>query len=184
MTELKDIIILAQNLNKEAMYDIITKFNPLIEKYARKIQNYEDFKSELILHLIETVYNIDLKKFRIPNDYAIINYISNTLYHKYIILSKKQVSIRKTENLFNKEDIEECVGIDNSTTREIDHIFLKTIMKKALTKREYDCTTLIVIDGLSSREVANILGISRQSANENKNRGLKKLKKIFESHNE
>lgn len=176
MTELEDIIIAAQNLDKDAMYEIITRFDPIISKYTRRMRYDEDFKSDMVLHLIETVYKIDLTKFRIPNDYALINYINNTLYHKYILLSKRQVGIRQSENHFENEDLEEWLGIDESTTEDIDNVLLNNTMKQVLTEREYSCVKLMVIEGLSSAEAAKLLGISRQTVNENKNRGLNKLK--------
>ena len=181
MSELKELIISAQTSNQDAMYEIVTKFSPIVDKYTRRSNNDEDIRSDLILHLIETVYNIDLSIFRIPNDYALINYISNALYHKYIFLSKKRSNIRSKENHFETEDIEEWLGIDESGTTDIDNVLLINILRKELTKREYDCTTLMIIEGLSSAEAASILGISRQTVNENKNRGLKKLKKIYHS---
>ena len=107
MTELKNIIVAAQKLDQNAMYEIITRFSPTISKYAKEMRYDEDFRSDMILHLIETVYSIDLAKFRIPNDYAIINYISNTLYHQYIYLSRNQVRIRRNENHFENDQMEE-----------------------------------------------------------------------------
>ncbi len=54
-------------------------------------------------------------------------------------------------------------------------------MKRILTEREYTCIHLTIIEGYSSTEVAKILNISRQTANENKLRGLEKLKKYIYS---
>ena len=177
--DLKGLIIAAQNLDEDAMNEIISKFDPIISKYTRILQNNEDYKSDIILHLIETVHSLDISKFRIPNDYAFINYISKTIYHKYIWLSKKQVSFLQKENTIGIEDPEECFGNDESSTQDIDNILLLNSMEQVLTEREYTCVKLMVIDGLSSTEAAKLLGISRQTVNENKNRGLRKLKKIF-----
>lgn len=176
MTELKNIIVAAQKLDQNAMYEIITRFSPTISKYAKEMRYDEDFRSDMILHLIETVYSIDLAKFRIPNDYAIINYISNTLYHQYIYLSRNQVRIRRNENHFENDQMEEWLGIDESTSEKIDYVLLDNTMKQVLTKREYYCVKLMIVDGIPAKDVAGKLGISRQTVNENKNRGLKKLR--------
>ena len=102
-----------------------------------------------------------------------MNFFENT---KYILLSKRQVGIRQSENHFENEDLEEWLGIDESTTEDIDNVLLNNTMKQVLTEREYSCVKLMVIEGLSSAEAAKLLGISRQTVNENKNRGLNKLK--------
>ena len=180
MTELKNIIVAAQKLDQNAMYEIITRFSPTISKYAKKMRYDEDFRSDMILHLIETVYSIDLAKFRIPNDYAIINYISNTLYHKYIWLSRKNVMIVHNEYQFEDDAMEEWLIPDDSTTADINYFLLNSTMKRVLTDREYSCLKLTIVDGFPAAEVAKMLGISRQTVNENKNRGLKKLRLILE----
>ena len=53
------------------------------------------------------------------------------------------------------------------------------VLRNTLTEREYSCIKLMVLDGLSSTRAANILGITRQSANEAKIRALTKLKKHY-----
>ena len=86
MRELKDIIISAQHADKQSMMEIVTYFEPIINKYTRMMRNDEDFKSDITIYLIEFVQSMKLSKFRIPNNYAIMNYVKNSLYHQYICL--------------------------------------------------------------------------------------------------
>ena len=142
--------------------------------------NYdEDFRSDIIVHLIETVYVMDIEKFRIQNDYSIINYIKKALHNQYILLSKKQSKLRKHENRFESEDLEEWLGEDYLTMNAINDIMTDDLMKSVLSEREYICMKLMVIDGLSSTEAAKILNISRQTVNEAKIRAINKLKAVL-----
>ena len=176
MRELKDIIISAQNSDKQSMMEIVTYFEPIINKYTRMMRNDEDFKSDITIYLIELIKAIKLSKFRIPNNYAIINYVKDSLYHQYIFLSKKSSAHRANENNYETEDLVEWIGVDTSSSDKINDILLDDILRNTLTAREYSCVKLMIIDGYSSTQTANILGIARQTANEAKIRGLVKLK--------
>ena len=69
MRELKDLIVAAQNSDKQSMMELLTYFEPIINKYTRRMRNDEDFKSDITIYLIELINEIKLSKFRIPNDY-------------------------------------------------------------------------------------------------------------------
>ena len=182
MPLLLDLIISAQEKNETAMLDLIKRFDPLIKKYSRKVNYDEDFVSSLILHLIETILVFPIHKMKIETDYAIINYISKSLYFYYIGFSKKRQIIINHENYFEQQYLEEWLGEDYGAVDSLDEILLFNMLQKLLSKREYQCVLLITIEGMSSTEAAKKLGISRQSANENKLRGLKKLKQYYESN--
>lgn len=183
MTELQNLILSAQQWDKDSMQKIIETFTPMIGKYTKMMNYNEDFKSEMILHLIETVHAMDLSKFRILNDYSIIAYIKNSLHHRYISLSKKQSTERKHENQFEDQDIETWLGEDYSAADAFDDLTIDMVMRKTLTDREYSCVKLMALQGMSSSDAARILGISRQTANEAKLRGLKKLLEVLECRN-
>lgn len=179
MRELKDLIVAAQNSDKQSMMELLTYFEPIINKYTRRMRNDEDFKSDITIYLIELINEIKLSKFRIPNDYAIINYVKNSLYHQYICLSKKSSVRRVTENNYESEDLDEWIGVDTSFSDTINDFLMDDVLRNTLTEREYSCIKLMVLDGLSSTQAANILGITRQSANEAKIRALTKLKRLL-----
>ena len=176
MKELKDIIVSAQNYDEESLLHLIEKFKPVILKYSKRMNYDEDFYSSLILFFIETIHKIDLSKFKILTDHAIIKYISNSIYHQYILLSKCQKNVREYENQFEDGDIDQWVGADHSTEKEISNMMINSLMKEYLTQREYICVKLMVIDGLSSTEAAKKLNISRQTVNEAKKRALRKIR--------
>lgn len=175
MKELKDIILSAQNFDETAMQEVVEKFEPAINGYTRKMKNDEDFRSDITLYLIELIRNLNITSLRLQNDYALINYISCSLYHQYIRLSQRNAKIRSHENYFDDEDIEKWLGIDYGTADSLDDMMTETIMKNLLSERECSCVKLMVIDGMTSSEAAEVLGIARQTVNEAKLRGLKKL---------
>lgn len=179
MKELKNIILSAQNSDESSMMELITFFEPVIRKYT-KLMNYdEDCRSELIMYFIELIRSLNLTKFRVLNNYTLINYIKQSLYHHYILISSGIRKKRKYENSYDSESITEWLGADYESTDKINDMMIDDMMKEHLTDREYICVKLIVIDCLSSNEAAKLLGITKQSANEAKLRALRKLKLLF-----
>ena len=65
----------AQTGNHDAMLQLITRFQPLLKKYAR-ILNYEDSYNDLVLLFIETIHVIRpcLKNKSCTNGYDLVNY--------------------------------------------------------------------------------------------------------------
>ena len=63
---LYDLLIECKNRNPKYILEIIDKFNPLIKKYTYLL-NYDDAEQDLILSLIEIVYNLPLEQF--PNEW-------------------------------------------------------------------------------------------------------------------
>ena len=176
MERLERLISAAQQEDKDAMLEIITIFQPIIRKYVRKMNYDEDFESEIVLHLLEVVRAIDLDRLSARNDYLLIRYISNTLRHRYIYLSKKRNLLRDTEII--PEDEREFDWLDNreDAVEAYSDIETKDLLKKTLTPREQLCVELIVIQGCSATEVAKCLGVTKQAVNQCKNRALKKVR--------
>ena len=94
-------------------------------------------------------------------------------------MSKKSSVRRVTENNYESEDLDEWIGVDTSFSDTINDFLMDDVLRNTLTEREYSCIKLMVLDGLSSTQAANILGITRQSANEAKIRALAKLKRLL-----
>lgn len=139
------------------------------------MKNDEDFRSDITLYLIELIQTLNIDNLHVKNDYALINYISCSLYHRYIHLSQRNTRIKRHENCFEVEAMEKWLGIDYGTADSLDDMMTEVIMSKLLSERECSCVRLMVIDGMTSSEAAQILGITRQTVNEAKLRGLKKL---------
>lgn len=95
-------------------------------------------------------------------------------------MSKKNNVRRVTENNYETEDLDEWIGVDTSFSDTINDFLMDDVLRNTLTEREYSCIKLMVLDGLSSTRAANILGITRQTANEAKIRALAKLKKTLQ----
>ena len=179
MKELKDIICNAQNNDKNAMMEIIEMFQPLLNKLTRYMHYDEDFKSEITMYLIELIHTIKLSNMQQLCNSTLFSYIKQSLYRRYILISKKRRLKLSKEGLYTSDDLEEWLCIDHECEDKFINIEIDTLMKKVLTEREYQCVKLIVINGLSSSEAAKKLGITKQSANESKIRGLSKLKKYL-----
>ena len=67
--------------DKQSMMELVTYFAPIINKYTRRMRNDEDFKSDITIYLIELINEMKLSKFRVPNDYAIINYVKKIMVY-------------------------------------------------------------------------------------------------------
>ena len=182
MESLADKIRLAKDGDEKAMLDIIERFEPLIGKYTRLL-NYdnEDCRSDLIEKLITLVkVEIDLGKLRSDNDGALFNYIRFALRHHYILLSKANQKIRDNEAIYDQETFVDMVEdkLQYSYTDTEWGITLD-MMRETLTEREFIYIKLIVIDGYTAESVSKRFGVTKQSVNQCKNRGLEKLKKIY-----
>ena len=90
---LHNIIRSAQNGNQDAMLLLIEKFSPLLQKYARKLNN-EDAESELTLAFIELITAFNLEKMQCSSDGAVVNYISHSIHHSYIKLLKRAIAYK------------------------------------------------------------------------------------------
>ena len=56
-------------------------------------------------------------------------------------------------------------------------------LKINITKNKYICIKLMAIRELSASQAGKILGITKQTANTTKLRGIKKLRKVYEERN-
>lgn len=176
MGKLEDLVKAAKNGNEEAMLEIVDMFQPIIRKYTRLIGGDEDSSSDLVLALIELIYGIQLDKLKTVNDYVLISYISKSLHHKYIQLSRKSCSVVEHEMLCENDSEYEFTTVCLVASSFTKRIELDDFLKKTLTPKELLCVQLIVIHGYTATEVARELGITKQAVNQCKNRALKKLK--------
>lgn len=88
MALLYDLIKYSGEGNEKATIEIIKKFSPLLNKYRKKL-NYEYADTDLIIALIEIIGILSKRdKFFINKEGSLVNYISKSIKHKYIQLSK------------------------------------------------------------------------------------------------
>lgn len=170
MNNLYELVTKAQNKNKNAIMDIICKFQPLINKYARKL-SYDDAKSELAVTLIQTVIFLPIKRKQyLRDDKCIVGYINKSIINKYIYLSKIRNKINQKETELNLDLCADkyYVNIDNS-------ILIRNLLDKLPKLQKY-----IIIQKFffqySDVEIGKKLCISRQAVNRIKNRALKNMK--------
>lgn len=176
MGKIKDLVEAAKHNDTAAMLEIIEMFSPKIRKYTRIMGNDEDFKSDVVLSLIEMVHSINLDKLENDNDYVLVSYISKTIYHKYINLAQKHGKITDAESTYENESEFEQACYTPSAPKFSDDIELLDFLKKSLTARELFCVQMIVLQGYSATEVAAMTGVTKQAVNQCKKRALVKLK--------
>lgn len=175
MGTLKILIEDAQHSDQEASLKLVQIFLPCIKKYTRWMNYDEDFKSDMTLALIDLIQSIKLEKLKNSSDQVLISYISKSLYHQYIILSRNKKSLIDHETSIDEIQTS-ALSLAHSTPTTYEEIELKHILSKELTKKEYFCITKIVLEGYSAAEIATHLGISKQAVNQCKQRALYKLK--------
>lgn len=88
MNNIYDCIVDYQNGDKNKVLHIINKMNPVLYKYANKL-NYEDAYNDLQLFLIIRISTFNCERIKNKSDGAMVNYIEKSIYHEYIKLSKK-----------------------------------------------------------------------------------------------
>lgn len=172
-------IDLAQRGQENALVDLLLQFNPLLKKYARKLDT-EDSYEDLRCFFIELVYHFDLHRMQNPSDGALVAYIGNCVKHRYIQESqrKNRSIIELTESSLSEAQLYTIKEIQSVSNDEIN-IFLLDL-SHILTELEQKVVYWICVEGYTSASVAIALGVTRQNINQIKQRALKKLKAAFE----
>lgn len=158
-----------QNGNKEALLVIIEKFNPLIQKYKRKL-NYEESETDLIIALIEIVLSLQLSNFSSCTDGILIKFIYHSIRNKSVDLFRKFILKKKTEVELDFDIVD--ASIEDYLNNKL---FIKELLEHLSSKQKF-----IIIEKYfkccSDSEIAKNFNISRQAINKSKNEALKKLK--------
>lgn len=159
--------------SQDAMEKALETFEPIISKYSFWLKD-EDARQELSLFLIEQIKNYPLESFRC--DAAFIQYISRSIYHEYIRLSKHQQ--KQKENVLS---FDEQLQIPCSDEENIERRILIYDLLSRLSKKQREIIVLEYFYGYKDREIGNKLNISRQAVNKEKNSALKKLRLFMAS---
>ena len=72
----------AQQGEEKAMLELISRFQPLLKKYGKKL-GYDDAYEDCLLFFIELVKGMDLKKLNTLKDQVAISYIKVSVTHFY-----------------------------------------------------------------------------------------------------
>lgn len=153
--------------NESVLLFIITKFQPIIKKYSRKL-DYEEAESDLIIFLIELIKKLPDTN----NESILINYIARSIKNEYIRLNKKQEQIRQKEILTDFGDFKSLYSKNIDIDLNID---IKDSMK-LLSQRQLTVIKYRFFLGYSSSKTAEILKVSRQAIFKTEKRALALLK--------
>ncbi|KYH33284.1 bacteriocin UviA [Clostridium tepidiprofundi DSM 19306] len=162
---LYELIKKSQMKDNKALMKIIEEFMPIIKKHSRKVR-YDDITNELIIALINAVYNIPNV---ITEEKDIKNYIFKSIINEYNRILKNKTKIYNFE-----------VGIELERLGKKDddvetRILVYEVMDK-LSNLQKEVIEYEFIEGYSESEIAEKLHVSRQAINRTKNRALKKMK--------
>ncbi|EPY2275259.1 sigma-70 family RNA polymerase sigma factor [Clostridium sporogenes] len=159
--------------DKSSMEYLIKRFEPLINKYAYKLIESEDGKSELTLKLIRLINKMPLYKECFKKDKYIVSYIKISLKREYIYLYEKQKKLA-----LNQSYLEENTKyfFDNS------NIIFYDLIKSLNNKEKYIFITKY-IHNFNSSEIAKSLKLSRQNVYITEKRAINKILKTLKLEN-
>jgi len=161
----------SQNGDKQAMLWLVSKFDPALKKYARKL-NTKDGYNDLVADFLDAILHINCTKIKNKNDGAMVNYLTHSIYHAYIKLMQKQISACPSVCI---DHIPEQL-LQTSSADLSDGCFTFDIPYDLLTKSERKILYLTEIQGYSAADVGRMWGTSRQNISRTRNRGLNKLR--------
>lgn len=171
-----DLFIKLNDGDNDALLTIISQFNPLLKKYAKKL-NYEDAYEDLLVDFIELLRTVNFSNLNILCEGAVISYISKSIRHVYIRLLDKQIKKNRREIFFSNLSQEQTYYLETATAVYNTNDIIKELnLKNILNEYEFKIIFQIYSLGLSSAEISRIHNTSRQSVNQTKNRALKKIK--------
>lgn len=173
-----DDIRSSQQGNQQAILDLINKFSPALKKYARKLET-EDAYYDLRVDFLELILHLDCDKLRETSDGAMVQYLSQSIYHAYIKLLRHLIDNKAPT--ISTEELTDGLRYQNSITYESQHP-LFGIPSTLLAPQEADAFYHICILGYSAAELARKKGVSRQSINQAKQRALSKLQRYFKEN--
>lgn len=162
-----ELLILCNTHSEDAFLELLQRFQPLLNKYARKFHDSEEYYAELQLHLISLINSLATsnKKW---TDGQIVAYIAKSIYTQFIKLSKKS-AIHENKSIEFNPEIMDC-------SYESDYeIYLKELFL-LLNKVQREVIYLHYVEGFSIQEIAQFRKTSRQAVNKIKNQALKTLK--------
>lgn len=174
---MQKLIADAQAGNRMSMEELISKFHPLIKKYARKL-NYEDSESDLVLFFIELIKSFPKGLLEAANEGKIVKYISVSIKNQYNHLVKDHI-FRKNEICLSQLSEEQNYYLESRLASENEQPSEMTFsgISSILSPREFQIITLIYYLGYSASEIARKESCSRQAVNQIKKRALKKIQK-------
>ena len=171
-----DLIVQLQKGDSSATLTLVEKFNPLLKKYAYKL-NYEDSYNDLLLDFIVLLNKMRLDRMQSTNEGILVSYICASIRSSYI---KKLIALKKLQNFVPYSALSDgqLFYIEAATATSDTYFELEfTGFDYVLTELELSIVKMIYLSGYSVTEIASFYGISRQAVNKTKKRALQKLEK-------
>ena len=178
---LKELIDQARHENEDAMATLISKFDPLLKKYARLVADSEDDNKDayqdLVIQLIDLVRSKSFGLVRSDGDAVYIAYIKRTITN-YCLNFKKNKSKSVMSTFYSIEDLPDSIKLSVKD----DYSYLVILgFKKQLTKTELDIVMRVFLYDERISEIAFHYGVTRQNINQIKNSALSKLRAVKDS---
>jgi RNA polymerase sigma factor (sigma-70 family) len=162
----------AKKNDKDAIYEIIKDFSNTLKKISDSL-HYEEANTDMIIELLKLIKNIDIKKFQGSSNRQIAKYIN-------MHLSKRSLNLIKAKENQSLDYLEINYDIlKDETIADVESIVCTSMLIEFLEKQQKNVSVMKFIHGYSEKDIAQILGISRQAVNRAKNRALNNLRKIF-----
>lgn len=179
--------ILCAQKNRKAMEELLTQFDPLITKYAKKL-DYEDAYSDIITLFIEKIQKLKCQELRTTDDYTLLKYIKKIIQSISCNLFNKNVRKSEIHNIELSGNspvyINEESELEKYFWSEDEYpLIFWDFLNSLLTKHQAQIVMYIVAKGYSVNQVAKIYGVSPEAITLSKNRAYKKLRNYFTSNN-
>lgn len=171
-----DQILRAQQGDPDAMEGLVSKFEPVLKKYSRKLF-WEDALSDMTVAFVELIHGLQVDNLRCKEDGALINYIAHSVRNTYNALLRDFFS--HPQEIASLDDATEATKYEAMSYEDAfeEQRFFDILDSCAtLTEKERIVLTQIYYWGYTSVEIANSLSTSKQNINQIKQRGLKKLR--------
>lgn len=172
----------AQN-DPNAMYRLVTKFEPLVTKFAKRL-NYEDAHSEITLLFIEKIQKIDCNRFKATDDYTLLKYIKKVVENISCDLSRGYISRLRMEIPVSNKSFEHGTLIKKQQSdclyNDEYSLIIQDLLERLLTPYQVAVIKAIVLSGYPVNQVAKQYGVTPEAITITKNRALKKLRIYYE----
>lgn len=180
--EINDInkqIKLAQEHNSDALEKLISKFHPILNKFAFYLR-YDDAYYDIQAEFIELILKINISDFLDKPEQYILSYIKKSMYHSYIKESKKNSIYQHSQMDLSddREDAQALIETLNPTHDEYVGLLIVDL-KSVLSEKEFRVIYYHYFLQYTINEIAIINDVSRQSVNKVKIVALKKLRAII-----
>ena len=163
--------------NSDVLLNLITKFSPLLKKYAAMLR-YEDAYADLQLDFIEMICKFNMDKMKRTDNFTLLSYIKKVIYNSYIKYSKIHRGYCVNNYLFSEMSEEQFAVVSVLYSTTDDHDAYKFIeYQKYLTQQEFEVILMIYYYGYEVSEISKLKHVSRQAVNQVKVRALSKLHK-------